>query len=735
MPSMPLRQEQVIDSIKDAGKRQFVLFLGAGASYSSGVPVASQMVEEWCQKKFEQANPSGGDKDAWLKLPEQIKWYGADDEYSLLIESLYVTPAARQKYFESKIEGAFPSWGYLYLSDIIQQGYFNFVFTTNFDDLLRDALMLYLGYRPVVCSAESEVDSINMNDERAKIIKLHGDFLFSRLKNTVKELEQLDPNMQRKFGEVVQACGMIVLGYGGHDHSVMTVLQALLQDHEGHYFPNGIFWGVRPGNQAPQLVAELVEHHPEQVYLFECADFDAFMVRLHDKLDLALPETILNPYLALDQKFQRLVAKTTVREATIEKDRAALEERLNWIIAKEADEDRLRLFQAQLNLYRRNYQAAIADAQPVADKRHDADALTTWGNALMIQAEEEGADAALEAAVDKWKAAIALDPNALPARYNLVRYFYLKQRFKEAIVAAEALHALVPNDKLLALNLASLYLAVDRTEDAEKQVDVLLTRDPDDPQLHYAKAQVSQQRGMLPDAVNELKRAVALNSQNPWFHFTLANSLAGLTQLRDAEFEFREAVHLDPKNVIFLLQLATFYWNMQQPLLAQPYLEDAVKLDPKSAEAHGWLGQVYMVMGRLGDAERELREAIRWNPNDARLHSTAGALLLQLNQPQAAEEEFKYATRLNPMQPQPYVGLCVLYRMQNRLQEMSVALQSLKQVAPPLGQQLEMQLMNWQWNAQAALAALQAQWFAAQGGARPQQQNQSWLPNWPPHQR
>src|SRR5262249_33526179 len=156
--------------------------------------------------------------------------YGQEDEYSTLFETLFPNERARQKYVEPKIEHASPSWCYLYLADIIYSKKINVIFTTNFDDLVNEALTRYLGYNAVVCAADSEATSVSILTDRAKIIKLHGDYLFKQLKNTKEELSQLDPNMQSKFTEFGKQCGMVVIGYAGRDQSVMSVFESLMQD-------------------------------------------------------------------------------------------------------------------------------------------------------------------------------------------------------------------------------------------------------------------------------------------------------------------------------------------------------------------------------------------------------------------------------------------------------------------------------------------------------------------------
>lgn len=73
--------------------------------------------------------------DAWLV---KQKWYKKENEYSQLFELIYDSPVQRREYIEDCLENKEPSWGYIYLANLIVKGYFNVIFTTNFDDLLNE---------------------------------------------------------------------------------------------------------------------------------------------------------------------------------------------------------------------------------------------------------------------------------------------------------------------------------------------------------------------------------------------------------------------------------------------------------------------------------------------------------------------------------------------------------------------------------------------------------------------
>ncbi|HEX8139136.1 MAG TPA: tetratricopeptide repeat protein [Pyrinomonadaceae bacterium] len=731
---------QVIRLVAQADRREFTLFLGAGASKSSGVPLASDMIAEWRKMVFEdRAMLPDVHFKSWC---ENQPWYDKDDEYSILFEMLFPNPRARQKYVEPKIEAGFPGWCYLYLANIVKSGYFNVIFTTNFDDLINDALTMYLGYNAMVCAADSLVENISITSDRAKIVKLHGDYLFQHLKNTPEELKQLDPNMDHKFREFGKQCGMVVIGYAGRDQSVMRVIEEMINDKDS--FPNGIYWGVRPQDNDKRRLAprvqELARRYPKHFHLFQCPDFDLFMSRLHSALKLDLPRTVLHPHESVRERFNRLVENTMggqQNDPMINAHRLKLEEELNRPWAKETDLDAFDLMQAQIALGQRDYKTALTLIVKYCQRRpDDANAVMTWGDALAVQGEEEASEAALEEAAVKWREAVRLNQRILAPRYRLARHYWRLQKYAESIIVLEELLKRVPKDHLSRRSLIVLYATSSRFEDALREIDVLLERQPNSDELHAMKAAVLEQRGLIDRALQEIRRAAELKPRNAQYHFALANILIRLGKLDEAAAEIRQATQLDPRNLSYRLQAVNFYSLQQRLDLALEHAEAAVRSEPTSAEARGWLGQIYFTLGRIMEAQREIEEALRLSPHDSRILADAGILYSNLNRFDLAERYFRQAAQSNPSRSLPYYMLCMIYWVNNRWQEFNGAYQQLMRVAPPIAQQLQMQLqmMDQQFmgNRLAAFQALQRQnapWL--QNQSQQAQQQQPWIPPQP----
>ena len=161
------------------------------------------------------------DFEQWL---DDQPWYKNEDEYSMLFEEIFDQPSQRRVYIEECIKHSQPSWGYVYLTNLLSNRFFDVAFTTNFDDLINEACYIYSdGLRPIVAAHDSAIQGIRVTAGRPKIIKLHGDFLYDNIKNTLAELETLETNTKRKLS-IRKGIWLVVLGYSGRDRSVMDIL-------------------------------------------------------------------------------------------------------------------------------------------------------------------------------------------------------------------------------------------------------------------------------------------------------------------------------------------------------------------------------------------------------------------------------------------------------------------------------------------------------------------------------
>lgn len=294
MPPMKQRNSKgLIDQIitRNRGVPNYALLLGAGASVTSGVKTAEEMVWEWRHELYQSA-PTSLPYQEWL---EGQPWYGQADEYGILFEDKHHMPEMRRKAIENLVEQAQPSLGYAYLANLLEHNYFNVVFTTNFDDLLTEACYRYMdSTRLLVAAHDSAMRNLRATSPRPKVIKLHGDFLYDSIKNTPKETESLEANTLAKLRQFSHEYGLVVVGYSGRDRSVMDALEQALIDEDS--FSNGVYWCVykRQTMDNPPALQRIAMD--KRVYIVPIDGFDELMAEINDKAGIGLPIGLSDPY-------------------------------------------------------------------------------------------------------------------------------------------------------------------------------------------------------------------------------------------------------------------------------------------------------------------------------------------------------------------------------------------------------------------------------------------------------
>ena len=92
----------IINSTKDHHPN-FVLMLGAGASATSKVKLAKDMIIDWRDKCYDMYKNVGQSFEEYFN---SCSWYKLPEEYSILFEKLYDQPSQRREYIESCIKDA-----------------------------------------------------------------------------------------------------------------------------------------------------------------------------------------------------------------------------------------------------------------------------------------------------------------------------------------------------------------------------------------------------------------------------------------------------------------------------------------------------------------------------------------------------------------------------------------------------------------------------------------------------
>ena len=222
--------KRINDTMPD---RRFVFILGAGASIESGIKGAATLALEWMTQLYERQLDAveGNTFEQWLDTnPISIDEWDANNlakHYPIIFERCFEGDHdSGYAELERAIEQGSPSLGYAVLAWILSEGQHNMVITTNFDNLVADALSIYGEHYPHVIGHESLASYLKPMSRRSIVAKIHRD-LFTSPINTENGVANLEGQWVEALKNIFKFYTPIFIGYGGNDGSLMDFLKGL----------------------------------------------------------------------------------------------------------------------------------------------------------------------------------------------------------------------------------------------------------------------------------------------------------------------------------------------------------------------------------------------------------------------------------------------------------------------------------------------------------------------------
>ena len=214
-------------------EKPFCFVLGAGASKMSGIPTGADLAMEWLRDLHRDLDFEGRPLEAWATEPN-LGIPGFDLKqvarfYSPLYEKRFRdSRESGYAHLEQVMDDKVPSYGYAVLAYLLSETHHKIVITTNFDNLVADALSIHSTVFPLVVGHDSLVDYARVDLRRPLIAKVHGGLGFAP-KSTPGDLQALSKGWQDALGEIFRRCSPIVIGYDGNDGSLMDFLEGMPQ--------------------------------------------------------------------------------------------------------------------------------------------------------------------------------------------------------------------------------------------------------------------------------------------------------------------------------------------------------------------------------------------------------------------------------------------------------------------------------------------------------------------------
>lgn len=254
------------------------ILVGSGLSRAAGISTGWEITLSLVRRLAALVGETEHDDwSAWY-----VSKYGKAPSYSEILDALASTQSERRSILESFIasgegdESRKPTRAHHAIAKLVSSGAVRVVITTNFDRLIENALR-DAGVEPTVIASDDAITGATpLVHSKCTVIKVHGDYLDARIKNTDAELSDYSLSMNTLLDQVFDNFGLLVVGWSGEWD---TALRSAILRAPSRRYP--FFWAAR-GAIGP-LASELLVQRGGRS--FEISDADSFFVKLEETVE------------------------------------------------------------------------------------------------------------------------------------------------------------------------------------------------------------------------------------------------------------------------------------------------------------------------------------------------------------------------------------------------------------------------------------------------------------------
>jgi len=270
----------------------FAVLIGSGMSRGAGIMTGWEITLDLAQRVATASGENAGrDPAAWF-----TKRFGHEPSYSDLLAKLARSSAERQlmlrRYFEPTDEEReqglkLPTLAHRGIAKLAAAGYVRLILTTNFDRLMELALEDE-GVRPVVvASPDAIVGAPPLVHSSCTVVKVHGDYLDTRILNTTEELARYDRRLSRYLDRIVDDYGWLIIGWSAEWD---TALRGVFERARGRRY--SMYWAAR-GGEVRDHAKRLTDARGAEVLAIK--DADTFVTSLEERVQSIVDSSAPNP--------------------------------------------------------------------------------------------------------------------------------------------------------------------------------------------------------------------------------------------------------------------------------------------------------------------------------------------------------------------------------------------------------------------------------------------------------
>lgn len=306
MPIIQMTTDQLMKAlfrvaVKKDNEQRVCFIIGAGASVQSNIPSGGRLAKRWWDELLSIPIFPRAQIDEWLLEDEpntvsakkmdlynlrQTKPDLSEHDLAPYYGKIYafrflMNPDEGIEELTKSMSAIEPSYGYTVLAQMLAQGRHNVVITTNFDNLIEYSLHIYTNSHPLMCGHETMASFAKSSQNRPLIAKIHRDLYMNPL-NEEEDLKQLKKAWIEPLKALLTDRKIIVLGYGGNDGSLMSLLNELPLN-------KNLYWCNRKKSVLQPNVQKLLED--KNGYEVSIDGFDEFMFMLRSTMEFERLDT------------------------------------------------------------------------------------------------------------------------------------------------------------------------------------------------------------------------------------------------------------------------------------------------------------------------------------------------------------------------------------------------------------------------------------------------------------